>query len=199
MTQYIKIQLTDTTIINYPNTDGYLFQNWLIKSTDKNNTSKIEDFIKSSKTYSRTGYSGTTSLPPIGGDTFMYIETSSNNNGNNVFVSFERIDIIQISNLTFYYKRFSVLIDDFKKSICIFRSQFLLEDNTWSTQYTIAKNDQYSENSTDWTLLNLNFTVEKYGIKLIYDQIDAAYADMCFSNITITKSVYHLDLQIFIS
>ena len=38
--------------------------------------------------------------------------------------------------------------------------------------------------------LNLDFTVENHGIKLVYDQIDTAHADMCFSNITITHSVY---------
>ena len=59
-----------------------------------------------------------------------------------------------------------------------FRIQLLLEDNTWSTQYTIAKNEQYSNSSTDWTLLNLNFTVEINGIKLVYDEIDTAICDM---------------------
>ena len=32
---------------------------------------------------------------------------SGNNYGQNVFVSFERMDFIQNSNITFYYKRFS--------------------------------------------------------------------------------------------
>ena len=67
--------------------------------------------------------------------------------------------------------------------------QLLLEGNSWNTQYTIPKNSQYSDSSTDKTLLNLNFTVENYGIKLNYDEIDSAHADMCFSNITITRSV----------
>ena len=71
-----------------------------------------------------------------------------------------------------------------------FRNQLLLEDNTWTTQYTIPKNDQYSDTSTDWNLSNLDFTVENYGIKLIYDDIDTPHADMCFSNITITHSVF---------
>ena len=71
-----------------------------------------------------------------------------------------------------------------------FRIQLLLQENIWSTRYTIPKNTQYSNTSTDWTLLNLDFTEENYGIKLIYDQIDTAHADMCFSNITITHSVY---------
>ena len=71
-----------------------------------------------------------------------------------------------------------------------FRFQLLLEDNTWSTQYTIDKNTKYSNSSTEWTLLTLDFTVESYGTKLRYDEIDTAHADMCFSNITITHSVY---------
>ena len=58
----------------------------------------------------------------------------------------------------------------------------LLLDNTWSTRYNIPKNDRYSNSSTDWTLVNLNFTVENYGNKIIYDQIDTAQADMFFSN-----------------
>ena len=37
----------------------------------------------------------------------MYIETSGNNNGENVFCSFERTDLIHISNITFYYNRFT--------------------------------------------------------------------------------------------
>ena len=70
-----------------------------------------------------------------------------------------------------------------------FRIALLLDDNTWNTQFIMAKNTQYSDNSTDWTLLNLDFTVENYGIKLNLDQIDTDHSDMCFSNITITPSV----------
>ena len=50
--------------------------------------------------------SGATSLPHIG-TAFMYIETSLNNNSENVFVSFGRTDNIQITNITFYYNGFS--------------------------------------------------------------------------------------------
>ena len=164
LTKCDKIQLTDTTIMKHPILGGYLLQNWNIKCNDKNNNGKIQNFIKSTKTNSPTGDSGATSLPPIG-NAFMYIETSSGNHGNNAFCSLERTDIIQITKLTFYYNRFSILTNDSLKSMGRFRVQLLLEDNTWSTQYTIAKNTQYSDNSTDWTLLNLDFTVENYGIK----------------------------------
>ena len=188
LTKNNKIQLTDITIIKYPNSGGYLLQNWNIKCNDKNYNGKIQNFLKSSKTTSPTGDSGADSLPPIG-TAFMYIKTTSNNHGNNVFVSFERTDIIQISNITFYYNRFSISDINFR-SMGRFRIQLLLDDNVWTTQYTIGKNEGYSNNSPDWTLLNLDFTVENYGIKLIYDKIDTAHADMCFSNITLTHSVY---------
>ena len=67
----------------------------------------------------------------------MYIETSSKNYGNDVFVSFERTDIIQITNNTSYYNRFSILTNDSLKSMGRFRIQLLFEDNTWSTRYNI--------------------------------------------------------------
>ena len=71
-----------------------------------------------------------------------------------------------------------------------FRIQLLLDDNTWSTRNTIDKNTQNSDSESEWELLNLDFTVENYGIKLILDQIDTAHSDMCFSNIIITHSVF---------
>ena len=71
-----------------------------------------------------------------------------------------------------------------------FRIQLLLKDNTWSTRYKIPKNDRYSDSSSAWTKLSLGFTEEKYGIKLIYDEISTPHADMCFSNITITHYIY---------
>ena len=189
LTKYDIIQITDTTIIKYPNTGGYLLQNWVIKCNDKNDNGKIQNFIKSTKTNSPTGYSGATSLTPIG-KSFMYKEKSSNNHGNNVFVNFERTNIIQVSNITFYYNRFSILTNDSLKAMGLFRLQLLLGNNTWSTRYNIPKNDRYSDSSTQWTKLGLNFTIENNGIRIIYDEIDTTHVDMCFSNITITHSIY---------
>ena len=71
-----------------------------------------------------------------------------------------------------------------------FKIQLLLEDNIRSTRYNIPKIDRYNISSTYWTLVNLNFTVENYGIKIFYDQINTPHADMCFSKITKTHSVY---------
>ena len=101
-----KIQITDTTIFEAPSNVGYLLQNWVIHCDDKKNNGKTKNFIKSTKTNSPKGNSGAANIHPTG-DNFMYIETSSGNNGNIVLVSFERTDIIQKSNKTFYYNRFS--------------------------------------------------------------------------------------------
>ena len=101
----------------------------------------------------------------------MYSEASSNNHGDDVFVSWKRSDIIQFSNITFYYNRFS---ERNSKAIGRFRKQLLSEDNTWSTRCNKPKNDRYSNYSTDWTLVNLNFAEANYGMKMIYDQIDTA-------------------------
>ena len=80
----------------------------------------------------------------------MYIETSSVNHGHEgVFVSWERTDSIQLTNITFCYKRFSILTNDSIKSRGRFGIHLLLEDNTWSTRYNIPKNDRYSDTSTD--------------------------------------------------
>ena len=158
LTKYNKIQLTDTTVIKAGNSGGYILPYWKIECIDKKNSSKLTNFIKSTKSKSPSSKSGATSLPPIG-SAFMYIETSSNNHGNNVFVSFERTDKIQITNISFYYNRLSILTDDNLKNMGRFRVQLLLGDNTSSTQNTIAKNTQYNATSSDWTVLKLGFTV----------------------------------------
>ena len=106
LTKYDKIQITDTTILKAPNNGGYFLQNWVKKCNDKNGNGKISNFFESTKTNSPPGNGRATSIPPIG-DSFVYIETSSNNNDDNVFCSFERTDIEQMSNITFYYNRFS--------------------------------------------------------------------------------------------
>ena len=82
----IKVHIPETTIIKYPNSDGYLLQNWVIKCNDKINNGKIQNFVKTTKTNYPTGYSGATSLLPIGNSS-LYIETSSNIYGNTVFFS----------------------------------------------------------------------------------------------------------------
>ena len=56
--------------------------------------------------------------------------------------------------------------------------------------YNIPKIDQYSDTSTQWTLVSLNFTVENYGVRLIYVEIDTPHADICLSNNTKPHSLY---------
>ena len=87
-----------------------LLQNWKIICNNRYGEGKPIDFIKSTKTKSPTGQSGATSLSPIE-TAFIYIETSGSNNyssNDNVFVSFERTDIINNSKITFYHKRYSI-------------------------------------------------------------------------------------------
>ena len=64
------MQITDIRIIKYPNTGGYLLQNWVIKCNDKINSGKIQSFMKSTKTSSPSSHSGAESLPSFG-DAFM--------------------------------------------------------------------------------------------------------------------------------
>ena len=133
LTKYKKFQLSNTTVMKAGNIGGYLLPSWKIVCNDKNDSGKTQNFIKSTKTKNAAGDSGSTSFAPIG-NAFLYIETSSNNHGNIAFVSFERTDIIQISNITFYYNRFSILTINSLKSRGRFRVQILLENNTWSTR-----------------------------------------------------------------
>ena len=144
---------------------------------------------KSTKTNSPTGDSDTTSLTPVGVG-FTYKETTSKNHGIKVFVGFERTYIIQISIVTFYCNRISILSNDSLKSMGRFRNQLLLENKTWSTRYNIPKNDRCSNSPTQWTKLSSNFTAKNCGIKILDDETDGAQADMCFSKITITHFVY---------
>ena len=112
------------------NIGSVVLQYWKCICNNKNNNGKITNYIRTTKTKSPTANAGATTLPPIG-SAFMYIETSGDNNGHNrVFVSWERTDIIQITNITLYYSRFSILTNDSMKSLGRFRIQLKLEDNT---------------------------------------------------------------------
>ena len=117
---------------------------------------KDTKFVKSTKTNKQRRDSGAITLPPIG-DVFLYIETSSNNHGSNVFYSLERTDIVQSSNIAFFHNRFSNLTNKILKVLSRFRIQLFLEDNTWSTRYNIPK-IRYSDSSSQWTKLSSNFT-----------------------------------------
>ena len=55
--------------------------------------------------------------------------------------------------------------------------------------YNIPKGDRYSDTSTEWTKLSLNFTGDNYGIKVNYDEKGTTHADLCFSNNIISHSI----------
>ena len=177
----------------FPNSGIELLQNWKIHCNNRNNEGSSFDFIKSTKTNSPTGQSGRTSLPPIG-NAYMYVETSGNNNdssNDNVFVSFERTYIIHISNITFYHNRFSTSIAD-KRNMGKLEIQ-LLGNGVWETEFNIEKDTNFSTLSTDWTLLNMDIISQpNYGIKLVYSGINTAHADMGFSDISITHTIFSI-------
>ena len=188
LTKYEKNYITDLTEMRAPNNGLYLLQKWEIECKDRNNNAKINNFVKSTKSQSTTEDSGATSLPPIG-NSFMFLESSSINHGDNTYLILSRRDIIQITNISFYYNRFSIS-DENLRAMPRFRIQILLENGNWDNKYTIEKNSQFSNTSTEWTYLSLDFTQENYGIRLIFDRIDTAHADMCLSNISITHTLF---------
>ena len=55
LTKYDKVQITDTTIIKYPITGGYLLQKWVLECNDQNNSGNLQKFPKSTKTNNPTG------------------------------------------------------------------------------------------------------------------------------------------------
>ena len=123
----MHIILPDMTINKHPKSRGFPIQNWLkcviIKITI------VKNFIKSRETNSPTCHSGIINLPPFG-KSFMYIETSSSNHGNGVFVSFERTDTVHLTYIAFYYNRFSSWNKDILHSKGWLRIQLLLADKT---------------------------------------------------------------------
>ena len=75
------------------------------KCNDRNDGEKITNFVQATGTNNPTGDNEAISLPPIS-DSFMYIETSSNNSGDNVFVSWEGTDNIRIIKIIFFVADF---------------------------------------------------------------------------------------------
>ena len=98
----------------------------------------------------------------------MSIETIQNISGNgNVVISFERIDSFQISKLHFVIND-SHLRMLAKRSMVQSKIHFLI-DGTWETKYKNEKDTNYGATTTEWTLINLDFTEINYGIELIND------------------------------
>ena len=112
-------------MIRVGNSGAFVLPLWKIIGNNKNNNGKISNFLKTTRTNSPTSQSGATVLHPIG-DSFIYIETSGDNHGDGVYISLERTDIIQITNITFYYNRFSIITNNNLKSMGRFRIHLFL-------------------------------------------------------------------------
>ena len=121
-----KTQIIDTTKLIFLNTGTDLLQNWKIICNNRFGEGVPSDFVKSTKTNSPTSSSGATNILPLG-TCFMFIETSSNNHNSsndNVLVSFEKTDLRNISNKTFYCNRYSISTAD-KRNLGKFEIQLL--------------------------------------------------------------------------
>ena len=164
---------------------GYLLQQWSIKGNDRIGSGKLQNLIKTSRGSTPNANSDPSSIPPIS-DSFLHIETSGNNYGENFYCTFVRTDITHISNIGFCRNGLST---GDNQAVGFFRIQLLLADNTWSARYNVPKSDCYST-STQWISVNLNFTMENYDIKPNYDGINSSVADMSYSNFSITHAVY---------
>ena len=118
-----RVNITDITEMRSPNSGQSLLQKWTLKCVNKNYIAKINTFLKSTPNTSPTAKSGANNVPTIGWS-FMCVESSGRNYGSNhVMVSWERTDIIHISNIKFCYNRFST-IDQNLRGMGRFRIQF---------------------------------------------------------------------------
>ena len=71
-----------------------------------------------------------------------------------------------------------------------YRIPILLPKSRWPSNCKIAENTKYTNTSTKWTSLKIDFTQANYGIELLYDGTDLILADVSFSSIMITRFVY---------
>ena len=67
----------------------------------------------------------------------------------------------------------------------------LLRNGVWETEYTMDNDTNFCKLSTDWNLFNMNILSQPNNvIKLVYSGINSAHADICFSDINITHSIF---------
>ena len=64
------------------------------------------------------------------------------------------MDNMQNSNIGFWN---NWLLTGSSKAMGRYKNPLLLADIIWSTQNNLPKNDRYSDSSTDWTVVSLNF------------------------------------------
>ena len=97
---YNVLRTKDATIIKTGNAGSFLLPFWRKECNDRIDSGNSSDLFEASKPNSPTRDTEASSLPPKG-DSFMSIETRVKNYFQNLFVSFERNDITQISSFSF--------------------------------------------------------------------------------------------------
>ena len=106
LTRFDKNQLIDTIVIKYPNQGRCLLHQWNVKCNDQIDSGEKTNFTESSKTNTPTRTEGAKNVHPIV-SSFVYTEMSGEIFRSNVYCTFERTGLIQISDISFYYIRYS--------------------------------------------------------------------------------------------
>ena len=151
-----KKQITDTNSLKTRSFAGYLPPSCKIVRCDKNIAGKVTNLKISIKMNFPTANTKASSILPIG-DCFMYVGRSSIKLGLGVFVSFERSDFFQISNISFYSKRFSTPTSNAPVCMRTFR-KYLSRGRTWQTRYTLEESLGSSSKWTEDILLKVAST-----------------------------------------
>ena len=100
LTKNVGNQIIDTPIIKTGKAGPFLLTLWKVEYNQGVVAGKSSNFIRATKSTSPTPISGSSTIPPIA-ISFICMGIIGENLGLNLFVNFERIDIIQISNITF--------------------------------------------------------------------------------------------------
>ena len=104
--KHSKQQITDITIIKTRNRVDEAPQEWMMKCNDRKGDGRVTTFVQTIKTSSPTNQSRAKTLLLIRTASF-YIETSGAHYGHDrVSLSMETTDIIQISDIIFYYSKY---------------------------------------------------------------------------------------------
>ena len=103
--KYDRRQTSIISIIKFPNSGGYFFQQRIIKCIE--DCWEKQNFIKPTRTDNPVTNKRAKSSPTFA-DSFICLETNGNKFGPNVCVRFGRTAMKQTTNITFYVNRFSV-------------------------------------------------------------------------------------------
>ena len=121
-------------------TGGYLLQQWIIKCKDNCNSGKEQHLLEQQKQNRQIQIQDQRAYSPLGYG-FKNIKTTCNNFGQKLLVNFEGTDIIQFSNITFYFNNFFAGCN---KLMRFFRVQIFSTNSQWLSIYINDENTNYT-------------------------------------------------------